>query len=130
MEYKLSEDVATAEIDELLDHYQIDAADVEQVRAKLIRFCRLGLVENVKDGAEFKVRQNFLYPPGEVKAVTYAEVHGKHKIAMDEHKATAAYTRIYSLMASLSGLPIDAFKDLKSVDISVVECLGAVFIAG
>jgi hypothetical protein len=49
---------------------------------------------------------------------------------MDEHKATAAYTRIYSLMASLSGLPIDAFKDLKSVDISVVECLGAVFIAG
>ena len=130
MDFKLSEEVAAAEIDELLDYYQIDAADVEQPRAKLIRFCRLGLVENVKDGGDFKVRQTFLYPPGDVKAVLYEEVRGKHKIAMDGHKPTEAYTRIYALMASLCGLTPDAFKNLKSVDLSVVECLGAVFIAG
>jgi hypothetical protein len=135
---KLSKEVAHDQVMVLLDYYGIDVNDLDgkqnkqamvSTLNKVVGFVREGLVEiALKDGA-LTITQALVKPPGEVKTIEYGEVHGKHKTAMDGKGDDSNYTKIYALMGSLSGLGDTAIKALKGKDLSVVECLGTVFLA-
>ena len=135
---KLSEEAAHDQVMELLDYYGIDVDDLDgkqnkqamvSTLNKVCGFIREGLVEiKVKDGA-LMVTQTLAKPPGDVKTIEYGEVHGKHKTAMDGKGDDSNYTKIYALMGSLSGMGDTAVKALSGKDLSVVECIGTIFLA-
>ena len=115
-------------IDELPGQEQRDA--MESVASKLSRFYRMGMVENKREGGILKVTQHLANPPGEVKDLTYDRMSGAHKLVMDGFKDTERYAATQALMASLCGLPAAAIKKLVGNDLSLMECLSAVFRSG
>lgn len=132
-EYKISEEAAAEQIDALFDYYEIDLNELpgaqkkatEAARGKLLRATRLGRVEiDLDDDGVIRVKQNIRN--GE--PLTYREIDGKAKVAMSGKDADDAYGRAYAMMGSLCGLGETAVISLKSHDLTVVECLGMVFL--
>ena len=137
-DYKVSDEIARAQVTLILEHYQIDVEgipDADQKRAtsqaleKLVGFVRQGMIEVRSD--PFKVTQNLLHPPagGNAKPIEYEELRGEHHIAMDAFKTDAIYKRIFALMVSLSGWGGDVFSKIEGIDLSATECLGLLFLS-
>ena len=133
MDYKISEEAAIEQIDVLFDYYEIDIAGLpkaqkqvtEAARRKLIKAIRIGRVEVGLDAdGIIAVKQNIRN--GE--PLIYREIDGKAKVAMSGKDDGDAYGRAYAMMGSLCGLGEAAIISLKSHDLSVVECLGMVFL--
>ena len=133
MDYKISEEAAIEQIDVLFDYYEIDIAGLpkaqkqatEAARRKLIKAIRIGRVEVGLDAdGIIAVKQNIRN--GE--PLIYREIDGKAKVAMSGKDDGDAYGRAYAMMGSLCGLGETAIISLKSHDLSVVECLGMVFL--
>ena len=133
---KVSEEVARAQVQVILDHYQIDVEGIpdgdirrgtEGALEKLVSFARQGLFE--VQAEPFKITQHLAHPPGEATTITYPELSGKHKVAMDAQDPKAMYKRIHALMAAMSELNEDLFRRLSGVDLSCMECLGMLFLS-
>lgn len=133
MEYKLSEEVAREQLDVLYDYYEIVfnelPADLkpalEGADRKLLKAVRVGRLEVGVDGeGVIVVTQNLR--GGE--QLVYREIDGKAKVAMGGCDANDNYGKAYALMGSLCGLGETAIIKLKSHDLSIVECLGTVFL--
>ena len=132
-EYKISEEAARVQLDELYDYYEIDIVGLpkaqkqatEAAGRKLLKAIRIGRVEiNLDEDSVIRVKQNIRN--GE--PLIYREIDGKAKVAMSGKDEGDAYGRAYALMGSLCGLGETAIISLKSHDLSVVECLGMVFL--
>ncbi|MCP4745034.1 MAG: hypothetical protein GY874_02680 [Desulfobacteraceae bacterium] len=135
MEYKLSQESAQQQFALFTQYYELDPEHLpeEQEAAfntavgKILRAVRLGRVEIASEDG-IKVRQHLRNPMGETSTIDYAELSGKAKIAMKSKKDTDYYGRMYALLGSLSGLGETAVTGLKSVDLSLAECLGVLFL--
>ena len=132
-EYKLSEESARHQLDQLYEYYEIDFDDSPKeiataLRAtdrKLVKAVRHGRVEiALDDKGIILVTQNIRN--GE--PLVYREIDGQAKVAMGSKDDGDAYGKAYALMGSLCGLGETAITQLKSHDLSVVECLGTVFL--
>ena len=137
--YKLSPEAATAQVRQLIEHYQIDIdaqpdrkakAAIEGVCERLVRFYRMGLLENVRDGNRLTVRQHLANPPGETKDLDWAQMGAKAKLATDGFDQDDRYARAYALIAHLTGLPPQAVHELRGVDLNAAEDLGLLFLLG
>ena len=135
-EARISDEAARAQVQIILDHYQIDVegipdskvkAATEGALEKLVTFARAGLFEVA--ASPFKITQHLQQAPGDVKDIAYPELAGKHKVAMDAHDPNAMYQRIYAMMGSLCELGGDALKRLSGIDLSCMECLGMLFLS-
>ncbi|MBE3064730.1 MAG: hypothetical protein IMZ69_06895 [Spirochaetes bacterium] len=135
-DYKLADEPARAQVALILEHYQIDTADIpdkkqrgstEAALEKLVGYVRQGMIEVCE--SPFKIIQHLKHPPGNVATIEYPELQGKHKVAMDARPTEEIYARIYELMGSLSGLGSTAFSAIQGVDLSAVECLGLLFLS-
>ena len=135
-ESKVSEEVARAQVQAILDHYQIDVEGIpdgdikrgtEGALEKLVSFARQGLFEVTP--SPFKITQHLKAPPGEIKDIAYPELGGRHKVAMDAYEPKAMYKRIQGLMGAMCELGDDAMRKLNGVDMSVMECLGMLFLS-
>ena len=134
---KLSEESAASQVHELLAYYSIDIDELESADVKkamesglnrLASYYRRGLVENKRDGSKLQVIQHLEANTGTAATITYGELSGQHKVAMDGFEPKAQYQRQQALMASLGGLTDDAIKSLHGVDLSVCETLALVFL--
>lgn len=132
-DYKISEESARAQLDELYTYYEINFDDMpdslkDALKAtdrKLVKAVRLGRIEIGSDGnGTIQVIQ--ILRNGET--LTYREIDGKAKVAMGGKDENDSYGKAYALMGSLSGVGEAGIQQLKSHDLSVVECLGTVFL--
>ena len=129
---KLSEDNAQEQLNQLLDYYEIDLDDVPDkekssydiVGKKLVKFIRQGRLEiKTEDGIQcIQTLRNG------TTTIIYKELNGKAKTAMGTKGAEDGNGRIYALMGALSDGEATILQ-LKGPDLSLVECLGAVFLA-
>lgn len=135
---KLSQDAALAQMQIFLDYYDIAPDElenqaqreaVESAVNRIVRGIRKGQVEisDGKDG-DISVIQHLKYPPGEVKEIQYSVLKGIHKSQMDNKKMDQNYGKIHTLIGALSGLGESAIRNLKAVDLSIAESLGALFL--
>lgn len=132
--YILSKESAEIQLKKLFDYYEIelDEMDDQDLKEKIemgygrlikaIRKERLSIktdggiqvIQMTRDGKEM---------------ITYREIDGKAKTEMAGKNINDFYGRIYAMMGSLSGLGEAAIKQLKGVDLSLVEVLGFIFLA-
>jgi hypothetical protein len=135
----ISEEAAQQQIDLLLDFYDIDLDESEDegdigkamqmAVKKLTRYIRKGLVE-INDSDGLQVIQHLKHSRGETKTISYGIVDGKSKMAMSKAGEKDYSGKIYHLMGSLANIPASSISQLQAVDSNVVECLGAIFLAG
>jgi hypothetical protein len=138
MDYKLSEESATAEFNRFMEYYEIDVSGasegapddfvemIEPAVNRIIKAIRLGRLEIGDDGCTLV--QTLRNPPGEATTITYGEVSGKAKVAMKGKDINDHFGRMYSMLGSMSGLGESAIMGLKSVDLSLAESLGVLFL--
>lgn len=134
MEYKLSKKSAHDELNKMLDYYEIDIDEIEDEDlrkailggiGRLVKAIRLGRLEiKIEDG--IKIIQTLRDGS---KKIEYKEIDGVAKMEMAGKNEKDYYGKSYALMGSLSGLGEAAIKNLKSVDISLVEVLGMIFLS-
>ena len=132
-ESKVSAEAAREQLDVLYSYYEIDFDDMpeklgEALKAtdrKLVKAVQKGRIEiGTDDNGIIKVTQHIRN--GE--PLEYREIDGSAKIAMGGKDENDSYGKAYALMGSLCGLGETAITQLKSHDLSVVECLGTVFL--
>ena len=93
----------------------------------LKRAVRKGLLEiSLSKTGDLKIIQNLQKNPG--KNIEYKEMTGEAKIIMGKASDDNNYEKAYTLLGYLSGLGIDGIKKLKAIDLSIAECLSAVFL--
>lgn len=136
MEYKLSESSAQKQIDILTNAGVVEIEDItdEATRNGLLsslnilkRSVRKGLLEiGISKEGELKIIQNL--QKGNGKSIEYKEVTGEAKLIMGKASDENNYEKAYTLLGYLSGLGIDGIKKLKGIDLSIAECLSAVFL--
>ena len=129
-EFKCSVETAQNELDKLFDYYEIDFDDqptkqrdnIDAVNKKLIKFIRLGRLKiNDEDGLTCEQTLRNVST-----TIVYRELNGKAKTAMGTKSEVDGNGRLYALMGALSDGE-EAILKLKGPDISLVECLAAVF---
>jgi hypothetical protein len=132
--YKLSKETAQAELQKMLDYYEIDIDEIEDKELKkaikagydrLIKAVRLERLQVItEDGIKIiqKLKSNG-------STVEYREIDGKSKMAMAGKDEKDYYGKSYALMGSLSGLGENVISNMKGVDLSLVETLGMIFLA-
>lgn len=130
-EYKLSEEAATEQMQNLMDSYDIDKNDlvidqgpeaIETILNRLIRAVRMGLIEVLDDGS---VKHNLHKPMGDTESITYKRLNGLAMKARD--KAKGHFEKDCAFMGSLGNVPTNAMAKLDAVDISIVQRLAALF---
>lgn len=135
-DFILSEESAMEQVMSLLEYYDIDVDALPQVHGvnpienslKLLTgYIRQGRVE-IRRNDKNELEVHFTLSGGS-QAIVFSELSAKHKLAMDRGSDKGNYNKIYSLMASMAGLPLDAINKLQARDLSVIEILGMVFLA-
>ena len=133
LEYKISAESAREQLDLMYEYYEIDFNELpeklgEALQAtdrKLVKSVRLGRVEiSIDEKNVIKVVQNIR----DGEPLVYREIDGMAKVAMGPKTEGDSYGRAYALMGALCGLGETAITQLKGNDLSVVECLGTVFL--
>jgi len=132
-DYILGKKAAENELEKMLDYYEIDIDEIEDKDLKraikqgydrLIKAVRLGRLEvKLEDGIKViqKTRSGTV--------IEYEEIDGNAKTAMAGKQEGDYYGKSYALMGSLSKLGESAIKQLKGVDLSLVEVLGMIFLS-
>lgn len=130
-ELALSEDSAAAQLDRLIDYYEIELDDlppaskdsIDATMKKLVKFIRKGRLEiNLEDGIQCIQTLR----DGKTKII-YKELCGKAKIAMGSKIETDHHGRLFALLGALSDGET-AVTQLKGPDLSLAECLGGLFL--
>lgn len=131
---QLSEEVANDQLQIFFDYYDIEVETgteeqkkaIETAQRKLSRAIQKGLL-TITDENGVTVIQTLLYPPGECSTLTYKKISGQSRLAMKDKGNE--YTKMYSLLGYLSGLPINAIAKLEGQDLSTAEYLAVLFLA-
>lgn len=130
--YKISEDSARAQMDALMESYDIDANDIvvengpeamDTIINRLVRAIRTGKVEIHDDGS---VSHTLMAPQGDLKVLAYQRLNG---IAMKERdKAKGGnFHKDCAFMGSLCNYPAGKMAALDPIDISIFQRLAALF---
>lgn len=133
-DFILCEEVATKQVKSFLEFYKIDVEDWENgelILEKLLDFCRMKLVTFKVEDGKMKILQT-LYrykdKPEPDQEIVYSVIGGVNKKATDGYEETQRYAAMYSMMGSMSGLGEAAITKLEGFDLSLVECLAALFL--
>ena len=132
----LSEEVATEQVCDLLDYYDIDvelltagkdkeAVAVETALDQIAKYVRLGTVQVERDKDD---RMTVIHNLQGGDQVVYREVSSKAKLAMEKYDPSSGYSRIYAFMGSLAGVGKTGIEKFSAKDLAVVEVLGSVFL--
>lgn len=134
---KLSEKSADDIFDKLLDHYDVDVSLIADESAKrgaiaahnkIKDAIRKGKVEIEWDEDETPTIIQHLYKPVIESPVRYGEIDGRAKIAMKDCSETDNYGKIYALLGGVSKRGQAEIIKLKGRDLSIAECIGALFL--
>jgi hypothetical protein len=118
-------DAGMVEIDDITDHATREGllSSLNVLKRAIMRgFLEVSLSKN----GELKVIQNLQRNPD--KTIEYKEMTGEAKIIMGKASDDNNYEKAYTLLGYLSGLGVDGIKKLRGIDLSIAECLSAVFL--
>jgi len=132
-------DSAEQQVDLFLDFYDIDtdedASDtnhrnmLKASKNKLIKHVMRGRVEiSENDDGDVVVKQTLKFPVNDVDHLEYKVLGGIAKKQMKNAEDSDYSGKVYNLCGSLTGWTGNSIAKLKGVDLSVVECLGALFL--
>lgn len=138
-ENKLSKEDAETQLQILLDYYEIDIDDVkvtdaknglEQTIDKTVKHIRRGRLEITSGEKTLKVIQTMQQGKGgeTSEKIEYGILKGETKMAMRDKKGEDFHGRLYAMMASLGNISENDIKKFEGLDLSVVECLGALYL--
>ena len=129
--YKLSEESAREQMQDLLDSYRIDKDRLEiengpewisTIINYLVDAIRMGNIEIMDGGV---VRHNLVVPKADTTSITYRRLNG---IAMKERdKAKLGFDKDCAFMGSLGNMTPGAMSKLDAVDISIFQRIGQLF---
>lgn len=131
----VSAENAETAVRELLDFYEVDIDEYDNAQAKAgmeLIFNKLqkaymrGKLSNRREGGRFKI---VLKCEGERGPITFDELSGEHKLAMDGYDEKQNVAKQHALLGSMSSLGAKAIEKLAPVDLSIAECLATVFFA-
>jgi hypothetical protein len=117
-----------------MDYYEIEIDEIEdenlrkaikQGYDRAINAIRRGRLKIKIEDGEFKAIQTARTGT----EITYREIDGEAKSAMDNHPPDAIYRRAYALLGALSDIGESNIKRMKGVDLSLAEVLGLIFLA-
>jgi hypothetical protein len=130
---KISPEAAQKQVFSLMGYYSVDSDDIDDKASKgafdmalnkMQKAFQSGRLELKTDTGGMEIIQHL----ENNQTITYGELRGENKIAMDGFDPTCTSAREYALLGSLSGLGIDAIKKLSRNDLSIAECLGFFFL--
>lgn len=131
-----SKEVATDNLDELLEYYDIHKEDlaIEEGPAAMQTLLN-GLVRSIMNGrlkvvikeGDLEIIQSLKFPPGEIKELTYGVVTQSARLEMDKINGSKEQERMVAFMASLSGSTSKVISKLKGVDMGTMNRLATVF---
>lgn len=133
---KISEEVATEQINNLLDYYGIVKEDIEiedGVEAvqtmfnTLIRAIRRGNLEITEDEDGIVVTHHLSRHIGETSIITYRDRIGRAKIAMDSMSSKKPNARMNQFMSTMGDIPASVIINLKGFDSTICSRLATVF---
>ncbi len=128
---KISEETARAQIQSLMDSYEIDKNDlvvdqgpesIETILNRLVRAVESGQLE-ILDGG--RARLNLVVPFGDTKDLTFERLTGTAQRAYADIKNT--FSAHMAQMGSLCNLPPSKLATLDPVDLSIVQRLSTLF---
>jgi hypothetical protein len=131
----ISAENAEAAVRELLDFYEVDIDEYENAQAragmelicnKLQKAYMRGKLSNKRVDGKFKIVLTCEAPRG---SITFDELSGEHKLAMDGYDEKQNVAKQHALLGSMSGLGAKAIEKLSPADLSISECLATVFFA-
>lgn len=134
-EYKLSEKNAREQLELVLDFYDIDIDDIDNKTArqalkgaikKLVKAIRKGFLEVKPDEDDVPVIIQHLRNN---EILEYKEIEGKNKSEMKNADANDEYGKIYALVGSMTKIGLGGVKNVKGKDLSILECLGLLFLS-
>jgi hypothetical protein len=134
----ISDEVARDQVELLCDYYDITKEDIEDAESnggtsklveKVCKHIQRGYLSISEVEGDLKITHNLKKSDGEIKLLNYRVIDGACRIAMKEKGEKDYYGRIYAMMGSLSEIGEDAIKQLKGIDLIVVETLGLLFLA-
>lgn len=130
----LSSESAKKELKKFYDYYEVDLEDfpkesqeaLQIIEPVIIRGIQRGLIEFKEDDEKgFVVIQKLKGDRGEI---TYKELNGDAKMAMNSKSENDTSGRCYALLGSLSGEGAAVIRKLKGPDLKRAEHIGAVFL--
>lgn len=128
----LSEEVAEDQVQLFFDYYDLDIDDISEEQARVFEMSlsrikkavRKGKLEFAEIGGVVKITQHLKNDT----TLIYDEISGRSKLAMKNKADTDNYGKIYSLCGSLTGIGESGISKLKGADMSLAECIGALFL--
>ena len=127
-ENKISRESAEGQIKGFCDFYDLDVeAMTDAMRGAHEEACNRLVRHIIKGRLQFegsKVTQT----TKDEKTLVYGVLKGKHKVEMAKCGSEDTAVKIYALCASLTGLHPTGIHKFEGVDLSVVECLGMLFL--
>lgn len=145
METKISEENAQAQIDLLMDFYDVDPSEAEEIfdegkeadnfksavnliHSRLKKGIMKGFIEIKEEGNGLIVEQNLMRDFGGHSRLKYKEIDAKAKIEMSKGKESNHSEQIYRLLGYLSGQGYEAMKNLKGRDMKIAETIASFFL--
>lgn len=123
----LSQEAANDQLQVFIDYYDIDLSDLGDaggvIKNRTIRHIMKGRLEITEDADGLKVSQ--ILKGGD--KITYSEIQGKHKITMGKKPDGDAHGKSYALMGALCGNGEAFILKQGGRDLSVIECLAALY---
>jgi hypothetical protein len=143
LEQKIGPEAAKAQVQLMLDYYEIDFDDIESKKIrnaqktsakkmqKAIEKCR---VEVRLSGDDLLIDQKLKHPfdranGGRFEATTFKTLSGQAKIRLKDRDENDNYGQVYALMGGLCGEPDSTMQSFKGVDLATLEAIASIFLA-
>ncbi|MCK4499839.1 hypothetical protein KAU11_05035 [Candidatus Babeliales bacterium] len=128
----LSEESAQDQLELFFEYYDMEVEDIHDDQAKALEMSISRIIKSIRKGKlEFAETDSILKITQHLKngtTIVYGEISGKTKLAMKSKLDTDNYGKIYSLCGSLTGIGEAGISKLKGADLSLCECIGALFL--
>lgn len=114
------------------DFYDFDQDDTPESQSQAVEVSLNRIKKAIRKGKlEFTDSDGVVKITQHLKNSTtliYGEISGRSKLAMKNKSDTDNYGKIYSLCGSLTGIGEAGIAKLKGADLSIAECVGALFL--
>lgn len=141
-DYPISEEVASDQLDLLLDYYDIEMEDFNEVKIdgasskaaiqisvrKLTKAIRKGNLEITFNDGELFVTQKLIGKKYQRSELKYKPLGGSAKMAASKYDRDDFSGRMYAILGAMCGEGAPAIISLVGPDLSVAECLGGLFL--
>ena len=135
----IGRDDAEKQVEIFVDYYDIEVGEegtnpdhqenIDASLKKLVRHVESGRLEiSLDDEQKIEIIQHIKKSEGDVKQLKYKILNGRAKKEMKNAKDGDFHGKMYALVGSLCGTSGNGLANLTGSDLSVCECLGALFL--